>query len=211
MGVVSLVVLLVIMVLNFWALSRIISKAGFSSAWIVLPLSSIGLTITCFIVSFDDLRGTFTGITPGFFGSQVGLLWHLDELSFFLNWIFFLIFAFVKWPSVGGVGPSTLSTSPSGSFTPSAPTPVRKGPRGVTRDYGPTSSSTTTAPMTAPYLAPVASAPTVKHCVWCAEALPGSRALFHDCGPKTRPPVFCSRCGGTLTELGDCSACDAAG
>jgi hypothetical protein len=193
------------MVLNFWALSRIISKAGFSGAWIVLPLSSIGLTIACFIVGFNDLRGTLTGISPGFFGSQVGLLWHLDEVTFFLNWVFFLVFAFIGWPSMGGAGSARAATATPANFAAAASPPLRKGPGGVTRDYG--SATVSSGPTPA---APVVVAPTVKHCVWCAEALPGSRALFHDCGPKTRPPVFCSTCGGTLTEVGDCASCGVA-
>jgi hypothetical protein len=206
---VDLILTIGFMALNYWALTRVIHQAGFSRAWIILPLLPMGLSIACAVITYNDLRGALLGYSLGFFGfSHVGFLWDLDMISLFLNWVFFLIFAFSRWPSVGGGGVANQPTGRPGSYvTSAAVAPATTRPRGVTRDYG--STATATAPVTAP--APIALSVVVKHCVWCAEPLPGSRALFHDCGPKTRPPIFCEKCGSTLNQVGDCPACGSAG
>jgi hypothetical protein len=209
---VSLVVTIAFVALDYWALTRIISKAGFSRAWIIIPLLPVVLTIACSVITYNDIRSSligystgFLGFSTGFFGfSRVGFLWDLDLLSFLLNWLFFLVFAFIEWPNArGGGGSTTQPTGRPGSYVTSGAAPAATRPRGVTRDYSPTAAVSEAAP------APVPSAPAavVKHCVWCADALPGSRALFHDCGPKSRPPIFCEKCGSTLNNVGDCPAC----
>jgi hypothetical protein len=210
---VSLVVTIAFVALDYWALTRIISKAGFSRAWIVIPLLPVVLTIACTVITYHDLQDSlygnstgFLGFSTGFFGfSRVGFLWDLDLISLFLNWLFFMFFAFIEWPNArGGGGPISPSGGQPGSHvTSGAPASSGTRPRGVTRDYGPT----TAAPVAAPTASPSAPAPIVKHCVWCADALPGSRALFHDCGPKSRPPIFCEKCGSTLNNVGDCPTC----
>jgi hypothetical protein len=209
---VSLVVTIAFVALDYWALTRIISKAGFSRAWIIIPLLPVVLTIACSVITYNDIRSSligystgFLGFSTGFFGfSRVGFLWDLDLLSFLLNWLFFLVFAFIEWPNArSGGGSTTQPTGRPGSYVTSGAAPAATRPRGVTRDYSPTAAVSEAAP------APVPSAPAavVKHCVWCADALPGSRALFHDCGPKSRPPIFCEKCGSTLNNVGDCPAC----
>jgi hypothetical protein len=214
---VSLVVTIAFVALDYWALTRIIHKAGFSRGWIIIPLLPVALTIACSVITYNDLRSSlfgystgFLGFSTGFFGfSRVGFLWDVDLISFLLNWLFFLIFAFIEWPSAaGGGGAASQPAGRPGSYvTAGAAAPATKGPRGVTRDYGPTAA----APAAAPVSAPSGPAVVVKHCVWCAEALPGSRALFHDCGPKSRPPIFCETCGSTLNQVGDCTDCARAG
>lgn len=214
---VSLVVTIAFVALDYWALTRIIHKAGFSRGWIILPLLPVALTIACSVITYNDLRGALIGYSTGFLGfstrffgfSRVGFVWDLDLISLLLNWVFFMIFAFIEWPTARGGG--DVANKPAGRpgsyVTSGAVAPATTRSRGVTRDYGPTAA----APVTAPTSAPSAPAASVKHCVWCAESLPGSRALFHDCGPKTRPPVFCETCGSTLNQVGDCPACGAAG
>lgn len=210
---VSLVVTIAFVALDFWALTRIIYKAGFSRAWIIIPLLPVVLTIACSVITYNDIRSSLIGnstgflsFSTGFFGfSRVGFLWDLDLISFLLNWLFFMIFAFIEWPNArGGGGASTPPAERPGSYvTSGAAAPAAARSRGVTRDYSPTSAE----PVTAPAAAPSAPAAIVKHCVWCADSLPGSRALFHDCGPKSRPPIFCEKCGSTLNNVGDCPTC----
>jgi hypothetical protein len=211
-----LIVTIVFVALDYWALTRIIHKAGFSRGWIILPLLPVALTIACTVITYYDLRNSLFGFSTGLLGFSTGFygysgvrfLWDLDLISIFLNWVFFMIFAFTEWPNARGGGGAT--NQPAGgpaSYVPSgAVAPAAARSRGVTRDYSPTAAASVTAPVAAPS----APAAIVKHCVWCAESLPGSRALFHDCGPKTRPPVFCEKCGSTLNQVGDCSDCGAA-
>jgi hypothetical protein len=221
--VLNLIISVVFIAVNFWALTRIIDKAALTRLWLVVPLASVGLTIACAIDTYSQVHGAPFGFSNGFFGwsqlnvlwhadavspgfEQPGLLWHVDLISIVANWLLFVFFAVVPWGLDRGqvkVHNASQVTGPLATPRPSVPA---KGPRGVTRDYGPAGG----APAAVAAPAPAAAGPVVKHCVWCAEALPGSRALFHDCGPKSRPPIFCAKCGSTLTAVGDCAACDSA-
>jgi hypothetical protein len=218
--VLNLIISIVFITVNFWALTRIIDKAGLARVWLVLPLVSVGLTIACAVDTYSEVHGTPFGFSNGFFGwsqlnllwradsvsagfEQVGLLWHIDLASIVANWLLFVFFAIVPWGLDRGQVKRGEPTRVTGSLGAASPATPAKGPRGVKRDYGPAAGATATVS------APVSSSPgpAIKHCVWCAEALPGSRALFHDCGPKSRPPIFCAKCGSTLTSVGDCAAC----
>jgi hypothetical protein len=219
----NLIISIVFIAVNFWAISRIVEKASLSRLWLLLPLVSVGLTIGCAIDTYSKVHGAPAIFLSGIFGwsqldqlwhedfisvgyRQGGLLWHIDLISFGANWLLFVFFAVVPWGSDRGLVKVKSEAKVTGSLPPTRPaTAPTQGARGVTRDYGSASSSPTT--VAAP--APSSTAPTVKHCVWCAEALPGSRALFHDCGPKSRPPIFCQKCGSTLTAVGDCASCSA--
>jgi hypothetical protein len=222
--ILNLIISIVVTLVSFWALTRVIDKAGLSRLWLLVPLVSVGLTIACAVDTYSKLHGApaiFTnglfgwselnvlwhadGVSPGF--EQMGLLWHIDIISIGADWLLFVIFAVVPWgldrgQAKGHAEPARVT----GSLTTVSTANPAKGPRGVTRDYSPTAS----APAAASAPAPTSAGPTIKHCVWCAEALPGSRALFHDCGPKSRPPIFCAKCGSTLTAVGDCASCDSA-
>jgi len=218
--VLNLIISIVFMLVILWALSRIIDKAGLSRLWLLLPLVSVGLTIACAIKTYSQVHGAPTVFTNGLFGwsqinalwhldgvspgfDQPGLLWHIDLVSIIANWLLFVFFAVVPWGLDRGRVHSISESRVAGPLATARPAVAGKGPRGVTRDYGPaTEASATVAPAT-----PSSTGPATKHCVWCAEALPGSRALFHDCGPRTRPPIFCAKCGSTLTAVGDCASC----
>jgi hypothetical protein len=221
--VLNLIITVVFIAVTFWALTRIIDKAGLSRLWLFVPLVSVGLTIACAIKTYSEVHGIPFGFSDGVFGwSQLnilwrldtvspgleqppGLLWHIDLISLAANWLLFIFFAVIPWGLDHGQVKVSSASRVTGSLPPTAPATATKGPRGVTRDYG--SAGAATATVAAP--APSAAGPTAKHCVWCAESLPGSRALFHDCGPKSRPPIFCAKCGSTLTAVGDCASCGA--
>jgi hypothetical protein len=207
----SLIVLIAIPVINFWAVTRIIHQAGYSRNWILVPLTPfvlfIAVAVDSVVTIHDFAIGTTTGLS---YFEGVSVLWSLFAISLFVTWIFFLVFAFSTWPvSRDGGGSFSGPARPAGPFPAASPTPPLGQPRGVTRDYSPPAATSTAT--TAGAGASVASPPppTAKSCVWCAELLPGSRALFHDCGSKDRPPVFCAKCGSTLTAVGDCASCGA--
>ncbi len=221
--VLNLSISIVFLAVNLWALTRIIDKAGLTRLWLLLPLLSVGLTIACAAETYNAVHGAPSSFSSEFFGwsqlkllwrgdtvspgfEQGALLWHVDLVSIVANWLLFIFFAVVPWGLDRGQAKGTSGARVTGTVaTPRAPA-SGKGARGVTRDYGPSVETPTTA--SAPV--PSSTGPVTKYCVWCAEALPGSRALFHDCGPKSRPPIFCQRCGSTLTEVGDCASCGVA-
>jgi hypothetical protein len=202
-----------LLALNYWAVTRIIGQAGYSRLWVILPLAPLVLTIIALAVTrrdiqdiFDNQTGTF-GTTPA---TNLGALWLVDGLCLLGNWIFFLIFAFSRWPvaqgggsmSPGVTGPTTFVSPPAPAGGPRfGPNPIASSPSA--RLATPTTQTTAWSPSTAS-VAP----PTLKYCVLCGDPLPGSRALFHDCGAKDRPAMFCVNCGSALPEAGvACSSC----
>jgi hypothetical protein len=203
-----------IAVLSYWATVRIITQAGYSQWWIILPLAPFVLTIISFIVLWHDLNAIIFGGSVGFFGVEsVGFIWHLDQLSFVLNWIFFLVFAFSRWP-VSGTRPSTegnalRSSSPATSdmSSPTSGPAVPRGPLPVTRAI----PSSRVAPVTGPAgsaITPSPPRPSAQYCAWCGESLPGNRALFHDCGTKDRPETNCKICGAAFPSgSSQCGSC----
>jgi hypothetical protein len=223
----------VFLAVSFWATTRIISQAGYSPAWILMPLSSLVLTIVVFIMLYVDLRSLAYAIPFGIGGttfisglSSVGVVWGLDMLTIFANWILFLIFAFSRWPFAAdsGRGGAAPSPTPEGSQqygrnSRGAPQPPSGSPSPTTwathggshsLPGGITDAVTRDATTASAVAATSAGSVRTKHCAWCGESLPGSRALFHDCGAKDRPVTNCVACGAALPSDGAaCSACAA--
>jgi hypothetical protein len=210
-GWVELFIFLGLLFLNYWATMRIITQAGYSALWIVLPLAPLVLTIICYIIFWNDIHEIFFGGSFGFGGvGNVSLFWHLDEVSIFLNWLFYMVFAFSRWPvsegrHVPGAGLTTTQmTGPNPApATGSAAAPsLLPAPRPVL--------SSAAGPGGAPST-PVFKRPSAQFCAWCGESLPGNRALFHDCGPKDRPETHCKNCGTAFAAgTSQCSSCGAA-
>ena len=199
-GWIELLILIGLLFLNYWATMRIITQAGYSARWIVIPVAPLVLTIVCYVIFWNDVHGIYFGNTFGFGGANnVSLYWHLDEISVLLNWLFYIVFAFSRWPGSGTrrspdvdvpQAPSSLGAPPSSAARTAAPS----APRPVVRVMpaspgGPAAGPTNVAG------APTSNQPSAKFCAWCGEALPGNRALFHDCGPKDRPETVCTNCG----------------
>ena len=214
----SLIALLVAMglvVLWFVATARIIAQAGYSRAWILLPLSTPVLTVVCYFILWHDLNAIVFGGSFGFVGiDAVGVFWHLDQLSVLLNIGFYIAFAFSRWPGSGtrrnrdedGPVPTQLGRAAAGpssspAVAPDAPRAARVMPSsGASPGSGPAVASRT----------PVAKRQGAQFCPWCGEATPGNRALFHDCGPKDRPETHCKSCGTALPAgSSECAACGA--
>jgi hypothetical protein len=231
MGTFWLLVDLAILVVNYWAVTRIISQAGYSPAWIALPLLPLVLTIVAMIMLYHDLRGFAFGLPFGSAGtvfiaglSGDGVVWSLDALSIFVTWVFFLVFAFTRWPvtveAESASRGSANSPPPGGAPQYGRQVPGPRRPSGSVAP-SPIASGTTESPSGAAdsearHAAPSASATSstgpaparVKRCAWCGESLPGSRALFHDCGSKDRTVTHCTTCGAQLPSEGaPCPLC----
>jgi hypothetical protein len=213
----ALVILVAILALNYYAISRIIGQAGYSRAWIILPLLPVALTIASSVITLYRLH---EALKHGGFGSinisGSGLTWNLDALSIFVNWVFFLIFAFTRWPVSDGRSDFRRSKQNSITQAPAQVAASATPTAGPRRSPGVPSRSASTA-VAAPSMstAPesVAASPSggtqgKNHCIWCGEVLPGNRALFHNCGSKDRPAAFCRNCGDALVDgSSSCANC----
>jgi hypothetical protein len=208
------------LVLNYIAIATIVSKAGYPWVWVILPLTPFALFVACIADLYRDLHTLAFGGSYGFLGvSSIGILWKAFLISLAVNWLMFFVFAFSRWPTVA---PKTPRPPKGPKGQPVVPvsqgfSPADMGNRSSKRfpSGGPgfsTNAGSAPADTTAIATAvPATNAVAVKRCVWCGESLPGSRALFHDCGPTDRPAAYCATCGNALAASGQCANCDAAG
>ncbi len=213
-----LVIFVALVALNFWATTRIIAQAGYSSWWILLPLTPVVLTIIMFVTLSHDIHSLFFGGTTWIVGlNGVGVIWNLDRASLF-TWVFFVVFAFSRWPVTQAADSAPRSAAPPPGVGPSHHRPYGQRPSGGVSSRDVSVSDVAPQPNAADGdIGPVVVAPpprpvsaSVKHCVWCGESLPGSRALFHDCGPRDRPATHCATCGsGLVGQSGACLTCSA--
>ena len=209
---------LCLLILNYWAATRIIRQAGYSSAWIVVPFAPLVITVAVMVIAHNDLVALVHGVPIGFFGANgLSALWRLDELSGLVFWLFFLIFAFSKWPvsnrtmaprdsgqrrqppsaPLNGVGADRSTTARPNPTNPPSP---REASGGSSTDLGRGGG-------VAPQSAAVGQRKAI-YCGWCGESTPGNRGLSHDCGSKDRPMTSCRFCGKPFAQGADsCSEC----
>ena len=207
-----------VLVLNYWAMTRIIRQAGYSTYWIVIPLAPLAITVAYMVIAYHDLNALVQGVPIGFFGANgLTVLWHLDELSGLILWLFFLIFAFSKWPVAkgrAGAKDTTQRPAPAVATANRASTdrPTTTRSSAVSRPEVPNSppepSPDSAAGRGAPTLATAPGPRKAVYCGWCGEAIPGNRGLSHDCGPKDRPFTCCRFCGKPLADGAErCTEC----
>jgi len=97
-GVLELSVFIGLAVLNLVATVRIITKAGYSGWWILVPISPIVMYIITFAVFVYEVRTSLTGGVSSFNTTSIAGLWVLDAVCGLLAWVLFLVFAFAEWP-----------------------------------------------------------------------------------------------------------------
>jgi hypothetical protein len=136
---ISLVIGVLLMVLTIVAYIQIITKAGYSPWWILLPLSLPVLWIISIAITFSGFSNVGT---YGFFNVQgvadeavvLGVVTFLDVIA---NFALLLVFAFSDWPVLqaarsrhmprsGGGGPR-LPQRPPGSPPPATAAPDLAG------------------------------------------------------------------------------------
>ena len=184
------------------AVGTVITKAGYSANWILVPLSPVIVNIGTLIYLYLAVRSSaLHGLFPTGGLRVVVDLFIIDLLLIVAVWIFFLIFAFRPWPALEGraiIGAQTDTQPPVAS-------------RGIPKP-GTAPPSSSWSPSVAPTVATRGAVDTRRrlYCPWCAEHIPGNRALGHDCGAKDRPEVICRFCGKAFPEgTTTCPTCDA--
>ena len=217
-GITDLVILLGILALNFVAVAKIITKAGYSPKWIWVPLTPVCLWFFTFILLTVDVRTIVLAqqrhgvparepgqlpIARGDRLSQrhchVGVLPHLRLLDV---------------AGVGGApGDAELRGDPRTTFVPASRS--RAGAPALTPDI-PGSGAATTMPAHArpvPASAQTLPPPSVEksriiYCSWCGNQRASDAVAIHHCGSLDRPAVYCMNCG---TPLGSgaltCTSC----
>ncbi len=182
---------------------QLITKAGFSMVWTLIPA---GLAATWILEGMLGLSGDLSAAQGlQFFGLGLG----------FVAMIMFFVFAFVPWPSrsddrrpaarLDEVSDAALRArlhqlgyragpgAPAGSPPPAPPVSPAQG-----LDPGAVATA-------APAPPPPAS---TYFCSWCGTERDRTNAMsVHHCGPRDRPVVYCSACGTALEGHPFCGTC----
>jgi hypothetical protein len=233
---VTSIITLCIVIVTFVAFSVIISKAGFSRSWVLVPFTPLATWIATLIVAKMQLHTfvVFWNLAP-FYPHTIELLIEVDEIAIFATWIFFLVFAFSRWPgaTAPAIAPATEQTT--APATNEGPVPKSHGRRAV---HNGADGATNSSPRpTARYPMPkgpgfgtlgfVAGPGAATHesttnvatkprgnqlatfCARCGESIPGNRALAHGCPNEGQPVKFCRYCGKSIPEgSGICPSCN---
>jgi hypothetical protein len=218
-GITDLVILLGILALNFFAVAKIITKAGYSPRWIWVPLTPVCLWFFTLILLAVDVRTIVLGrdatvSLPVSLGN-FALLQVVDVLSVIVTWVFFLIFAFSTWPvSLARREARSFETDhPRTTFVPAARS--RAGAPALTPDIPGSGAATTTPARSRPVPASAQTLPSrsveksrIIYCSWCGNQRASDAVAIHHCGSLDRPAVYCMNCG---TPLGSgaptCTSC----
>lgn len=146
----------------FIAIARIIGKAGFHQAWVLLPLSCYVLFWVIFGWTFYELRYNLIGFiySPG----TVKILNFLAKALFvdmFINVVAFFVFAFVRWPIQGSSSSTPLPAS--AIRTPAGPADMTSRIAAIQANIPGTAAPDANVPTTPPTSdQPSASAPPVE-------------------------------------------------
>jgi hypothetical protein len=211
-GLLDLGFFLALLALDFFAVAKIITKAGYSPKWIVVPLAPVLLWFVTFLLLAFDVRHLVVGgatLSVPVSLSNLRILQILDLLSLFVTWVFFLIFAFSAWPTS-----SVRNGRPAFAAAPSAPVhaglPVSRDPHAA----GGASAQVMTQPTSMAPNEPETAGPPppegqkVIYCSWCGKSRESNAQAIHHCGSLERPAVYCMQCGTPLeTGAAACAAC----
>jgi hypothetical protein len=120
-----------VIVLTFVTWAKIISKAGRSSWWILLPISAVVLWIMSQMLGVDSLTGLIR--SPfGFNAAEYDAANVLHKIALALviaSWILFVLFGFSDWPALHGFRPRAHpSAGDEGAPLPPSPDPTSPSP-----------------------------------------------------------------------------------
>lgn len=225
------IITLCVIVVTFVAVSVIITKAGFSRGWIIVPLAPLAAWIATLVEAKLQLHTfvVFWDLAP-FYPHTISLLLEIDKITIVASWVFLLAFALARWPvavtsapadaktkpgprrpvrSAGDVAPAAAPTSsPRAAPTLAGRYPLPKGPGFGTLGFvaGPGAATHEAA-------SNVATKPRgnqlANYCARCGESIPGNRALAHGCPNAGLPATFCRYCGKAIPEgAAICPACE---
>ncbi|HEX3333445.1 MAG TPA: hypothetical protein VHS57_03840 [Acidimicrobiales bacterium] len=99
----SLIIGLILFALFFVGWIQIITKAGYSAWWIVVPLSLPILWLITITVAFNGINnslGNYGAFNFQAFQTEAEVLGGLTLVDLILNFALFLVFAFSEWPVI---------------------------------------------------------------------------------------------------------------
>ena len=130
---VALVVFFILMILSVVAGIQVITKAGYSPWWILLPLSlPVLYTVELAVVfhGFSSSLGTYGAFDLQGIVDEAKVLSVLALLDLLANYAMFMVFAFSDWPVMQAARSRYAGPGGSGRGSRSSPAPSGPGARG---------------------------------------------------------------------------------
>jgi hypothetical protein len=221
----ALIIVLCLVLITFVAITLVIVKAGFSRAWIFVPLTPLACWVATIVVIRIQLHAfVSTGLVTSFYPGTIGTMFELDWATLGIAWIFFLVFAFSSWP----MAPAQVSSERSPTKG-QRPQPVHGGSGGgsagprnapgqsgsrypMPRGPGFGTLGFVAGPATATHesaMTPGRSDQLATFCSRCGDSIPGNRALAHNCPKSGEPATHCRYCGKSYPEgAEECPSCN---
>ena len=126
-----LLVWVAVVVLTFVTWAKIVTKAGYSGRWILLPVSTVVLGLTSETLGVDSLTGLIRSPFE-FNAAEYDAAHVLLKIAFALviaSWILFVLFGFSDWPALHGFRPRAHpSAGDEGAPPPPSPDPTSPPP-----------------------------------------------------------------------------------
>ncbi len=119
MAAVGLIIVFGILGLNILAVYKIITRAGYSGTWILLVVAPFVAYLIGMVVVVNDLR------TENFHSGSFSAWFGIGAFLAFVEYIFFLVFAFSEWPALRRGG---QSYPPRYGYGPPGPQPAPPPP-----------------------------------------------------------------------------------
>jgi hypothetical protein len=205
-------------IVTFVAFSIIISKAGYSRGWVLIPLTPLALWVVTLAEAKIQLHTyvIFWALAP-FYPHTISVLLDVDKIAIFASWLFLLLFAFSSWPaktpSTPAVAAATSHVQRSGADVANADPrstsryPMPKGPGfgavGFVAGPNATTHEEASTVTTKPRGNQLAT-----FCARCGASIPGNRALAHNCPNAGQPSKFCRYCGKSIPDgSASCPSC----
>jgi hypothetical protein len=200
-----------VVVISFFALFKIIRKAGYRSWWLVLPLVMLLLWVITWvvvIVDFNQLGISGAQIRHHIDLNQYPMLTKVDGLATIVVWILFVVFALSDWPVLDSGSAGTGYTRVTGrskrqaAAAPQAVEATTFAPMGLAMPVPTTEARSPTVPPAPSGSGEVASAlggEEVLYCSWCGTKRDEEASTLHYCGSTSRPTAYCQHCGSAIS------------
>jgi hypothetical protein len=196
LGILILLVGVGISVLNYVAIFKIITKAGYSGWWILIPLAPPVAYAVSYAAVAHQINVYSSADYPSAFWDQIVGWLILVGVTILIEWLFFYIFAFSDWPLRRQLRQATAGSYPMAAAVPVQPLAAvqRAGAVPAQQDVWAPTPASTPAPVPVAAVAasrvpePSAGGSTCARCQ--ASMTPGTR-FCESCGaPASGPPTI---------------------
>ena len=188
-AIIAAVVGLVLIVLYFVALISIITKAGYSGAWVLIIFVPVIAWVVTSLVVYEQTRNSYYST---FDANTYVWAWIVDAAAYLIPVIFFFVFAFSQWPvqkklralQSAGVVMATVSHAPASTAHAPTPAPAAHALLAQPHIPPPSAPATTVAEAASRPATMQAEPPSTRFCIHCGARNSAGAEFCGSCGNK---------------------------